>query len=851
MAEQSITSQPNSSDPNSKPSENTITLPVLVLPGAVAFPATVVTITLESPNATVAVAAAADVGGQLLLLAEIEGRSTTVGVIGHIEQTAELPNGTRVAVIRTLQRALVLSETASERSGRWMTVEPLAEPRPTPRNDATARELRAVAEGIAEARRSRRLPEILRTTTHPGELVDAITAWSETGVDHRLTVLELTELGARLEFVLSWAKDLLGELNVSAKIRDDVTEGMDKQQREYLLRQQMAAIRKELGEEDGAVEDYRAKLDALGNRLPDVVRTAVLRELERLERTSGQSPEQSWIRSWLDRVFDLPWAVRSDEQIDIAEARRVLDADHSGLDDVKERIVEFLAVRKLRNERTPAEPDTDVKPPASARRNDGAIILLAGPPGVGKTSLGESVARAMGRQFVRVALGGVRDEAEIRGHRRTYVGAQPGRIVRAIGEAGSMNPVILLDEIDKLSAGGWSGDPTAALLEVLDPAQNHTFRDHYLEVELDLSDVVFLATANTLETIPAPLLDRMEVIRLAGYTEDEKVNIATRYLVPKQMKGHGLKDDELVVSESALRDIMRHYTREAGVRSLEREISKICRKVVKTIVQRGSKVAALPVAAVKETKGSKVDAAKRVTVTARNLPTYLGVRKYTYGIAEKHNQVGQVTGLAWTEVGGELLTIEAVVLPGKGKMTTTGKLGDVMQESIQAALSVVRGRARKLGLADDFYQKNDIHIHLPEGATPKDGPSAGIGICTAMVSVLSGVPVRADVAMTGEITLRGEVLPIGGLKEKLLAALRGGIKIVLIPQENVKDLADIPDTIKTKLDIRPVKWVDEVLALALERAPEPLPEPVAEVVAPGVPLPAAVDEAVVTPRLKH
>ena len=794
MAEQSITSQPNSSDPNSKPSENTITLPVLVLPGAVAFPATVVTITLESPNATVAVAAAADVGGQLLLLAEIKGRSTTVGVIGHIEQTAELPNGTRVAVIRTLQRALVLSETASERSGRWMTVEPLAEPRPTPRNDATARELRAVAEGIAEARRSRRLPEILRTTTHPGELVDAITAWSETGVDHRLTVLELTELGARLEFVLSWAKDLLGELNVSAKIRDDVTEGMDKQQREYLLRQQMAAIRKELGEEDGAVEDYRAKLDALGNRLPDVVRTAVLRELERLERTSGQSPEQSWIRSWLDRVFDLPWAVRSDEQIDIAEARRVLDADHSGLDDVKERIVEFLAVRKLRNERTPAEPDTDVKPPASARRNDGAIILLAGPPGVGKTSLGESVARAMGRQFVRVALGGVRDEAEIRGHRRTYVGAQPGRIVRAIGEAGSMNPVILLDEIDKLSAGGWSGDPTAALLEVLDPAQNHTFRDHYLEVELDLSDVVFLATANTLETIPAPLLDRMEVVVLDGYTEDEKMVIARSHLLPRQIERNGLRPDEVEITDDALRAIISGYTREAGVRSLERELGTLLRKVA-------AKIATATVTP--------------IVVGENDLTGYLRRPKVHHEVADRvRDTPGVATGLAVTGAGGDVLFIEVSTSPGEPGLTLTGQLGDVMKESAQIALSWVRAHLDQLGLDPSVLQQK-VHVHVPAGAVPKDGPSAGITMTTALVSALTGRPVRPEIAMTGEVTLQGRVLPIGGVKQKVLAAHRSGVTEVILPRRNEHDVDDVPERVRDQITFHIADNVGQVLEWAL------------------------------------
>ncbi|MEO6123014.1 MAG: endopeptidase La [Ilumatobacteraceae bacterium] len=802
MAEQSITSNTNSSDPNSKPftnassnsNSNTLTFPVLVLPGAVAFPATVITITLESPDALVAATAAADVGGQLLLLADIEGRSTTVGVIGHIEQTAELPNGTRVAVIRTLQRALVLSETVGERSGRWMTVEPLTEPRATPRNEATARELRAVAEGIAEARRSRRLPEILRSTSHPGELIDAITAWSDTGADHRLTVLELTELGARLDFVLTWAKDYLGELNVSAKIRDDVTEGMDKQQREYLLRQQMVAIRKELGEEDGAVEDYRAKLDELGNRLPDVVRTAVLRELERLERTSGQSPEQSWIRSWLDRVFDLPWAVRSDEQIDIVEARRVLDADHSGLDDVKDRIVEFLAVRKLRNERTPVEPDAELKTSVSARRNDGAIILLAGPPGVGKTSLGESVARAMGRQFVRVALGGVRDEAEIRGHRRTYVGAQPGRIVRAIGEAGSMNPVILLDEIDKLSAGGWSGDPTAALLEVLDPAQNHTFRDHYLEVELDLSDVVFLATANTLETIPAPLLDRMEVVVLDGYTEDEKMVIARSHLLPRQIERNGLRPDEIEITDAALRAVISGYTREAGVRSLERELGTLLRKVAAKIA---------------------TSTATPITVDETDLAGYLRRPKVHHEVADRvRDTPGVATGLAVTGAGGDVLFIEVSTSPGEPGLTLTGQLGDVMKESAQIALSWVRAHLDQLGLDPSVLQQK-VHVHVPAGAVPKDGPSAGITMTTALVSALSGRAVRPEIAMTGEVTLQGKVLPIGGVKQKVLAAHRSGVTEVILPRRNEHDIDDVPERVRDQITFHIADNVGQVLEWAL------------------------------------
>jgi ATP-dependent Lon protease len=530
-------------------------------------------------------------------------------------------------------------------------------------------------------------------------------------------------------------------------------------------------------------------------------------ELKKLKLMSPMSAEATVVRNYIDVLVGLPWKKKTKISKDLAAAEAVLEEDHYGLEKVKERIVEYLAVQQRVDK---------LKAP---------ILCLVGPPGVGKTSLGQSIARATNRKFVRMALGGVRDESEIRGHRRTYIGSMPGKILQSMSKVAVRNPLFLLDEVDKMGMD-FRGDPSSALLEVLDPEQNHTFVDHYVEVEYDLSDVMFVATSNTMN-IPAPLLDRMEVIRLSGYTEDEKVNIAMRYLLPKQLKTHGLKDTEISVPESAVRDIVRYYTREAGVRSLEREIAKICRKVVKELLLK---------------KGGK-----KISVSTRNLDKYLGVQRFTFGVAEQHNQVGQVTGLAWTEVGGELLTIEGVALPGKGKMTTTGKLGEVMQESIQAALSVVRSRARALGIEDDFYQKNDIHIHLPEGATPKDGPSAGIALTTAMVSILTGIPVRADVAMTGEITLRGEVLPIGGLKEKLLAAHRGGIKTVLIPQENVKDLVDIPDNIKGKLEIHPVKWIDQVLDIALERKPEALPEKVQEV----TPLPAVAEEASVAAAIKH
>ncbi|MCU1396258.1 MAG: lon [Ilumatobacteraceae bacterium] len=787
------------------PSITALTLPVLPLPDAVAFPGTVVTITLDSEAARAASAAANESGHQLFLLPEIDGRTTTVGVIGSIEQAAELPNGTRVIIVRTLQRALVVDEVASERSGRWMHVEPLTEARPTPRVDALGRELRALAEGIAEARRSRRLPEILRTTSHPGELADGVTGWSDAGADHRLTVLELTELGARLEYVVQWAKDYLGELNVSAKIRDDVTEGMEKQQRDYLLRQQLAAIRKELGEEDASADDYRAKLDELGNRLPDGVRSAVLRELDRLERTSGQSPEQSWIRTWLDRVFDLPWAVRSDDQVDIPAAREVLDADHAGLDDVKDRIIEFLAVRKLRSERAAQHEADNVDSESSdtpavggTRRNDGAIILLAGPPGVGKTSLGESVARAMGRNFVRVALGGVRDEAEIRGHRRTYVGAQPGRIVRAIGEAKSMNPVVLLDEVDKLSAGGWSGDPTAALLEVLDPAQNHTFRDHYLEVELDLSDVVFLATANTLETIPAPLLDRMEVVVLDGYTEDEKLVIARHHLLPRQIERNGLRPDEITITDEALRGIISGYTREAGVRSLERELGTLLRKVAAQVAIRLATAAETP-----------------IVVDETDLTGYLRRPKVHHEVADRvRDNAGVATGLAVTGAGGDVLFIEVSTSPGEPGLTLTGQLGDVMKESAQIALSWVRAHLDQLGLDESALQQK-IHVHVPAGAVPKDGPSAGVTMTTALVSALTGRHVRPEIAMTGEVTLQGKVLPIGGVKQKVLAAHRSGVTEVILPRRNEDDIDDVPQRVRDVMTFHIADNVSQVLDWAL------------------------------------
>jgi ATP-dependent Lon protease len=559
---------------------------------------------------------------------------------------------------------------------------------------------------------------------------------------------------------------------------------MEKSQREYYLNEQVKAIQKELGDGEEGTDFDEIEKKIKSAHMPKEARNKAESELKKLRLMSPMSAEATVVRNYIDVLMGLPWKKKTKISGDLKMAEVVLEEDHYGLEKVKERILEYLAVQQRMD------------------RMKAPILCLVGPPGVGKTSLGQSIARATNRKFVRMSLGGVRDESEIRGHRRTYIGSMPGKILQNMSKVAVKNPLFLLDEVDKMGMD-MRGDPASALLEVLDPEQNSTFVDHYVEVEYDLSEVMFVATANTLN-IPDALMDRMEIIHVSSYMEDEKINIATRYLVPKVVKNNGLKPEEISISESALRDIVRYYVREAGVRGLEREISKICRKVVKALLLK--------------------DRNTKVTINSRNLDKYLGVRRYSYGVAEKHNQVGQVTGLAWTEVGGELLTIEAAVLPGKGKVTTTGKLGDVMQESIQAALSVVRSRAKRLGIDEDFYQKNDLHIHLPEGAIPKDGPSAGVGMCTAMVSALTGIPVRADVAMTGEITLRGEVLPIGGLKEKLLAAQRGGIKVVLIPEENTKDLAEIPDNIKNKLDIHPVKWIDQVLEMALERKPEPLAE---------------------------
>jgi len=732
-----------------------------------------------------------------------------IGSIANILQMLKLPDGTVKVLVEGTQRAKVL-RIFDDKSHLD------AEIQAVPNDEEIGHEAEAMRRALINqfdqyVKLNKKIPpEILTSLAgidDAGRLADTIAAHLPLKLEQKQEVLEIFDVRLRLEHLLGLLEAELDIMQVEKRIRGRVKRQMEKSQREYYLNEQVKAIQKELGEgEDGAdIEEVEKKIKAA--HMPKDARAKAESELKKLRLMSPMSAEATVVRNYIDVLVALPWKKKTKIDTDLKHAEDVLEADHYGLDKVKERIVEYLAVQQR---------VTKMKAP---------ILCLVGPPGVGKTSLGQSIARATNRKFVRMSLGGVRDESEIRGHRRTYIGSMPGKILQNMSKVGVKNPLFLLDEVDKMGMD-FRGDPSSALLEVLDPEQNHTFVDHYVEVEYDLSDVMFVATSNSMN-IPAPLLDRMEVIHVSSYTEDEKVNIATRYLLPKAIKNNGLKEEEIGVSESAIRDILRYYTREAGVRSLERELSKICRKVVKSLLLKGRE--------------------NKVTVNARNLDKYLGVRRYSYGIAEKVNQVGQVTGLAWTEVGGELLTIETAVLPGKGKTTTTGKLGEVMQESIQAALSVVRSRARTLGIPANFYEKSDLHIHLPEGATPKDGPSAGVGICTAMVSALTGIPVRADVAMTGEITLRGEVLPIGGLKEKLLAAQRGGIKVVLIPEENTKDLVEIPDNVKNKLDIHPVKWIEQVLEMALERKPEPIVEP--EVAA--VTSPAVINETSASPAIKH
>ena len=801
------------------PVTETDLLPLLPLRDVVVYPHLVIPLFVGRAKSVRALELAVENGKQIVLVAQKSANQEDpgpqdlyeIGTLATILQMLKLPDGTVKVLVEGISRARVLEFI--ERDDSFA-----ARIAPVEASIPVATEVQALMRAVFAqfdqyVKINKKIPpEILTSLASiddAGRLADTITAHLSLKLEEKQKILELFDVAKRLEHLLGLLEAELDILQVEKRIRGRVKRQMEKSQREYYLNEQVKAIQKELGE-----QDENAETDELERRIATVGMTKEARakaesEMKKLKMMSPMSAEATVVRNYIETLTNLPWKKKTKISKDLAAAGKILDADHFGLEKVKERIIEYLAVQQRVDK---------LKAP---------ILCLVGPPGVGKTSLGQSIARAINRKFVRMALGGVRDESEIRGHRRTYIGSMPGKVLQSMTKVAVKNPLFLLDEVDKMGMD-FRGDPSSALLEVLDPEQNHTFVDHYVEVEYDLSDVMFVATANSLN-IPAPLLDRMEVIRLAGYTEDEKVGIAMHYLLPKQFKTHGLKDNEISVSENTVRDIVRYYTREAGVRSLEREISKICRKVVKELLTA---------------KKGKSGAVKKVIVSPRNLDKYLGVQRYDFGLATKENQVGQVTGLAWTEVGGELLTIETVTMPGKGKTITTGKLGEVMQESIQAAMSVVRSRSKRLGIASDFYEKNDIHIHLPEGATPKDGPSAGIAICTALVSVLANIPVRADVAMTGEITLRGEVLPIGGLKEKLLAAHRGGIKTVLIPQQNVKDLVEIPDNVKNHLDIHPVKWIDDVLEIALERMPEALVDPVEVPVVSSVN--AQSDETVVT-----
>ena len=787
-----------------------ITLPLLPLRDVVVFPHMVIPLFVGRPKSIKALEVAMEAGRQIMLVAQkAAGKDEPkpddmfdVGCVSSILQMLKLPDGTVKVLVEGIQRAN--THTISD-NGEYF----VADVTPVLPEAETKAEIEALRRAVTQqfdqyVKLNKKIPpEILTSIAgidDAGRLADTIAAHLPLKLENKQSVLDLFAIDKRLEKLLEQLEHEVDILQVEKRIRGRVKRQMEKSQREYYLNEQVKAIQKELGDgEDGAdMEELEKKI--VGAKLPKEARKKVDAEFKKLKLMSPMSAEATVVRNYIDTLVNLPWSKKTKIKHDLTFAEDVLNEDHYGLDKVKDRILEYLAVQQRVDK---------VKSP---------ILCLVGPPGVGKTSLGQSVARATGRKFVRMALGGVRDEAEIRGHRRTYIGSMPGKVLQSLTKVGTKNPLFLLDEIDKLGMD-FRGDPSSALLEVLDPEQNHTFSDHYVEVDFDLSDTMFIATSNSMN-IPPALLDRMEVIRLSGYTEDEKLNIALRYLLPKQAKNNGVKDDEMEVTESAVRGIVRYYTREAGVRSLEREISKICRKVVKAIQLK------------------QVDT--KVVVTDENLNVYLGVRKFDYGQAEKKNQVGQVVGLAWTEVGGDLLTIEAAVMPGKGNILRTGQLGDVMKESVEAARSVVRSRARRLGIKDEIFEKRDMHIHVPDGATPKDGPSAGAAMTTAFVSALTNIPVKANVAMTGEITLRGEVTGIGGLKEKLLAAHRGGITTVIIPEENVKDLQDIPENVKDKLEIVPVKWIDRVLEVALEAVPQALPddEPVKvteEIAKPAVP----------------
>jgi len=777
-------------------------LPMLPLRDVVVFPHMVIPLFVGRPKSIRAMEKAMEAGIHVLLAAQ---RSATqdepgasdiysIGCLASILQMLKLPDGTVKVLVEGVQRAELIELVEEEDHLQAVCC-------PLPLDDHKGPEVEALRRTILGqfdqfVKLNKKIPaEILNSLVsmeEPGRLADTIAAHLPMKLEEKQAVLEILPVGDRLEKLLAQIETELDILQVEKRIRGRVKRQMEKSQREYYLNEQVKAIQKELGEgEDNELDEIDKKIKAA--RMPKEAKDKALAELKKLRMMSPMSAEATVVRNYVDALVGLPWKKKSKVNGNLGAAEEVLEEEHFGLEKVKERILEYLAVQQRVDK---------VKAP---------ILCLVGPPGVGKTSLGQSIARATTRKFVRMALGGVRDESEIRGHRRTYIGSMPGKILTSLTKVGVRNPLFLLDEVDKMGMD-FRGDPASALLEVLDPEQNHSFTDHYVEVEYDLSDVMFVATANSMN-IPPALLDRMEVIRLSGYTEDEKVSIAQRYLLPKQIKHTGLKEGEVEVAEDAVREIIRSYTREAGVRGLERELSKICRKVTRRVLGlKAQSSDALP-----------------FKVAAENIEDYLGVKRYTFGVAEKEDQVGEVTGLAWTEVGGELLTIEAAVMPGKGNIIRTGSLGDVMKESVEAARSVVRSRARRLGISDDVFEKRDLHIHAPEGATPKDGPSAGIAMTTALVSVLTGIPVRADVAMTGEITLRGEVLQIGGLKEKLLAAHRGGIKKVLIPEQNVRDLAEIPANVKNSLEIIPVRWIDKVLELALAGVPTPLEDDAPEI----------------------
>jgi ATP-dependent Lon protease len=752
-----------------------------------------VTIPLERGESQAAIEAARAGDGQVLLIPRVEGRYAKVGTLARVEDSRKLPNGIEVAILQGFSRAAAGGAASGTGAALRVLAQPLADVNPlTERAHVLAREYKALIENLLEVRGAEEVIETIRAIDRPSQLADLAGYSPDLSIERKVEVLETLDVEARLEKLIAWNREILAEASLKDKIRSEVREGMEKRQREFLLRQQLEAIKKELGEggDEDVAGDYRKRIEEAG--MPEAVRKEVERELDRLERTSEQNPEYGWIRTYLDWMLDLPWNKRTEDRFDVSEARRILDEDHSGLDDVKDRIIEFLAVKKRRETR-----GLDVV----GGRGSGAIITLVGPPGVGKTSLGESVARALGRKFTRISLGGIHDEAEIRGHRRTYVGALPGRIARALKEAGTRNPVIMLDEIDKVGSD-WRGDPSSALLEVLDPAQNHSFRDHYLEVDLDLSEVLFIPTANVADTIPAPLLDRMEIVRLDGYTEEEKLTIARDHLLPRQLDRNGVSPDEVSVTDAALARIISEHTREAGVRNLEREIGRLLRKVA-TRIEAGS-------------------IKPPVVVDSAEVREYLGRARFLPEVAERTEVPGVATGLAVTGVGGEVLFVEAAVMDGPKGLTLTGQLGDVMKESAQIGLSYVRSHAAELGIDEPFEEKA-FHVHVPAGAVPKDGPSAGVTMVTALVSLLTRRPVKSTVGMTGEVTLQGNVLPIGGVKQKLLAAHRAGLTEVILPQRNEPDLDDLPKSVRDSMTIHLVKDVREVLARALEPAVASIP----------------------------